>query len=199
MTLKIASNCDSKEQMEEALKHRSRNDHAPITMSTTPVRSSNVPELPDEVVVTIAGRGAEGPDGGTEHADPEVTVYRNGKPIPQPQFGSNPLDHARYNRFAADQREQAAREVLSDYDSVLDQNILVPLPVLIACKDQPAGAAFGYWLGRNPEFCAELTELYRSDPEGATLAALEKMNSLTDNDLAQYMTHRAFRKWRERR
>ncbi len=191
--LKISTNCDSIEEMQAALQSR-RTIKGPLPISTELVQRRE--GLPEETRrFTVVEQNVPGPDGGTEHGSLTTEVYHDGRlqppGPPSPRTGL-PHDAAGYGRRVAE-----AREELADWDDVVGQeNIMVPAVVATAALNNKNGARFAYFLGRNPAFCEELERVAKTDPERACLLAIEKSESLTDDDLAQWMSHKAYRKYR---
>jgi hypothetical protein len=121
--LRIASNCDSQEEMRAALESR-RTLKGPIGMNVELARHRTAPPDNRVVVLTEVNHNDPGPDGSIEHGPLTVSTYVNGELVEthptQPPLP--PHDSAAYSRRYAE-----AGEIVADQDAILSQdNLMVP-------------------------------------------------------------------------
>jgi hypothetical protein len=193
--MKMASNCDTVEQMEEALNSR-RTLKGPLSMSTELIRTRGEPRDQDLIVTTL-DRAEQNADGSTEHNPVERRIFHNGRdvtPVAQPDPLEGLYDRSGYNRRVA-----RARATLDNFDDVVNQDVPIPQSVVLAALHEQFGPEFAYILGVDKGFRETLLQVHAASPERATLMAVQKMESLTEDELAGYMNHKSFRKWRERK
>lgn len=203
MTMRIASTSDTQQEMEQAFK-AGKKEHCPLPMGTELKRRSGSETRDDVMIFTSTtpetdedtGRGEQG-DGGTEHGPVVREVYVNGElqaaDDPPPEI-SGEYDAAAYRRRVAE-----AREVFSDLDQVIGQDMTVPVSTILAALNEPNGVALAYWIARHPEFAEQLVRVNEVNPQAALVMAGQKARALSADDLAPWLTPKQFRKWRERR
>lgn len=175
---------------------RRRREAAPDTVTVTSVTGSTA--LPDGSIG--AGPSSRANRWCSEHLPEDVTteVYRDGQLV-QPRV--NPEWEALqqyYDPYFYGSRSQEARELLDNFDEVMGQDAEAPTTALLAALNEQQGVKLGYFMQMTPAFREHLLRLNEIDPQAAALVAIQKANSITDSELSQWMTHKAYRAYREK-
>jgi hypothetical protein len=194
MSQKIASTTDSQSALERAANSERSDRHIPIGMNVQLERRRSE-AVPDEnVTLSEAGFGEQQIDGGTEHSPLRVTQYHNGQLV-EPRISQQLADLAdAYDWEAIRHRNDELSAKLSDYERTIGQDVKLPSGVVDVVLRHPRGSLLGFWLGKNAAFCKQLLTM---DPLKAQTIAIQKAESLNADDVAGWMRHREFRKWRE--
>jgi hypothetical protein len=197
--IRIDTTTDSEAALEQALNRERADRHMPIPMNTELIRSRSKNIRPDEVVLTTVEPNPPRPDGTTEAAGFTVRTFKNGE-----FFGGQiPPEvtalQAQLDLHANAQREAQAEEMFSNHAEIISQDVPLPRSVLLVLGKHPKGQWLANFLGRHPEVCEELLHINEISAEAAALEAIKRAEALSEDDMADGMTHAEFCRWRERK
>jgi len=160
------------------------------------VRRSPSRPADDRVTVTTV-ESRQMADGGTEHGAVGVEVYENGELVPPPV--PSPDATPPFDGPAFEQRLAQVRELFPDFDRTISEDAFVPRQAYLVFLNHRNGLLLAQYAAMNPDFREQLLQADQIDPEHAQLLAIQKAESLTADDLAPWLSHKAFREYRRRR